>query len=605
MIPLTNIFEHVKSYKFNSILIKNLRLLLLLVLFPLLLLSIFGFFYYNTILEKEISITTLNAVQRVRDTIDTIISDTDKKINSIVSDDYVNLFFYVNDASLSPSNKIQRANNIQRLMNSYILSSDYIDSIYIYSEVNDYILSSRGSNVPKRFNDNEWIDKYNINRNIFDYCVYTRQLNYIFDNNNIHYFISVLKASQTYNQKNGIVVVNIDIKKLNSLMNNIIGLVADDFFIINDKDEIVYSNNYELLNKKYKDIPHITNVNLDTLNSPVFYKSNGINKVMTSVNSKYNNWTFVSIVPIKHYENNIYYVKSFIFIMLLLVFIITIVLSFVISIKIYQPINNIVSVIENPDEWVNLNTKKSIRNSDEYSYITQNVLKTYVSNKQMEEKLVNHLSLLKKAQTIALQSQINPHFLFNTLGAIKLMTMSLTKGENHASIMIALLADLFMLSMDTKDHLVPIKKEIQHANTYIKLLQIRYKNKFEVVWDIDEIISENMIVKLSFQPLIENAIYHGIKPLRSKGIITIKGYIHKEFVVIELTDNGVGMTTETVNSLNRSLSEDYIKESAHIGLSNVNQRIKLIFGDEYGITIKSELGKGTKISMIVPYTIKV
>ena len=135
---------------------------------------------------------------------------------------------------------------------------------------------------------------------------------------------------------------------------------------------------------------------------------------------------------------------------------------------------------------------------------------------------------------------------------------------------------------------------------YLEIQKIRYEDKFDVVWKIAPEVESCRIIRVVLQPLIENAIYHGIKPLTNKGLLTIRGYLNGETAELSVEDNGLGMTPEELNRLRENINGDVIKESAHIGLSNVNQRIRLYYGNEYGLIIDSREGIGTRVTIRFP-----
>ena len=166
--------------------------------------------------------------------------------------------------------------------------------------------------------------------------------------------------------------------------------------------------------------------------------------------------------------------------------------------------------------------------------------------------------------------------------------------------MIGSLAKLLRLGIETQDHLTTIEKEIEHAKTFIEILSVRYTDKLTVLWDIDTEILANKICKITLQPIIENAMYHGIKPLDASGIIFIKLKGYSDYIKIEVSDNGIGMPDDKINQLNEQLKIDYIKEDSSIGIMNVNQRIKLILGENYGLTVEKNGGTGIVVKIIIP-----
>ena len=163
-----------------------------------------------------------------------------------------------------------------------------------------------------------------------------------------------------------------------------------------------------------------------------------------------------------------------------------------------------------------------------------------------------------------------------------------------------MLRDLDILSQLAKDNLVSIEQELDYVKKYIYLLEFRYPDKFTVIWDINDDVLAYKIVKLSIQPLVENAVYHGIKPKRQKGSITIRSYLNGNTICLEVEDDGVGLKEEKVDEIKTLLSQDYTVEVEHLGLRNINQRVKLIFGEEFGITLKSKLNQGSIVTITIP-----
>ena len=201
---------------------------------------------------------------------------------------------------------------------------------------------------------------------------------------------------------------------------------------------------------------------------------------------------------------------------------------------------------------------------------------------------------LRLAEFRALQAQINPHFLYNTLDAIAWLCED---GRNEdAEEMVNALAKLFRISISKGHELIPIEKEIQHAESYLKIENFRYKNQFTYTFDVDESCLAYLCNKITLQPIIENTIYHGLNRMVDEGEIRIGIHQDETGIVFTVEDNGVGMTEA-------QCEEILHKESGSrtgIGIKNVNDRIKIYFGKEYGLTISSELDEGTCVSIRMP-----
>jgi two-component system sensor histidine kinase YesM len=208
---------------------------------------------------------------------------------------------------------------------------------------------------------------------------------------------------------------------------------------------------------------------------------------------------------------------------------------------------------------------------------------------------------LRKLQAFSLQSQINPHFLYNTLEMISLRSNVLLKGDNEISDIVSKLSGMIRNSMSINETLNTFSDEILHAKRYIDIMQLRYRDKFTVEWNIDESLKKCSIPKITLQPLIENAIYHGIKPMKGKGKIKISAIKAGSDLIIKIEDNGVGIYIEKQIELRAVLSLSGKSINERIGLSNINERLKLIFGKKYGLNLESEEGKGTICTITIPF----
>ncbi len=209
----------------------------------------------------------------------------------------------------------------------------------------------------------------------------------------------------------------------------------------------------------------------------------------------------------------------------------------------------------------------------------------------------------KQAEIKALQSQINPHFLYNTLDSIR--GQAIVAGNKGISDMTLALAKLFRYSISDINEFVPLSKELESIDNYLSIQCIRFNNKFTKKYNIDDDVLICKIPKLTLQPIVENAIHHGLEQSQGNGNILIKAYRTASQLFIRISDNGVGISHEQLLKINDALinNKDYSyskSSSSSVGLFNVNARIKLLFGENYGITIYSTLDIGTTINIVVP-----
>ena len=167
-----------------------------------------------------------------------------------------------------------------------------------------------------------------------------------------------------------------------------------------------------------------------------------------------------------------------------------------------------------------------------------------------------------------------------------------------AVVMVTALARLFRISLSKGKNIISLRDELEHAKNYLTIQNIRYKNRFDYYIEADESILDLACIKLVIQPLIQNAIYHGMEFMYGDGEIVVKAYTKNETLYIDIIDNGLGMTEEAVNKL--LTNESNSKKGSGIGLRNVNERIKLYFGIDYGLDIYSEPDEGTTIRIRMP-----
>lgn len=276
------------------------------------------------------------------------------------------------------------------------------------------------------------------------------------------------------------------------------------------------------------------------------------------------------------------------------------------SIKI--PLNRLLKRIEhvNKDEILAIRTVEVDLDSKDEHVILNNVFTSMLNrlNEVLEETYVTKINEtelrthIKELELVALQQRINPHFLYNLLDNV----FWIAQMQNYHEIgeMVSALGDFFKTSVSEKGAFVTIHTEIENVKSYVYLQKIMHKNQFEDQWDIDPEIMLYKTVKLILQPIIENCIVHGFEGMDNGGIIRISGRIQEDTVVFEVCDNGKGMDTETCEHIKRKMNSTILGIGDSIGMRNVNQRIKIYFGEPYGINIESQKFKGTTVSLCIP-----
>jgi len=560
--------------------------------------SIGIYVYYGNVLQDEIGAAYINSLSKVRDTMDMIMREVDRLSIRVASDNKIEQFVRINKEEFPDYNTIDILQNISSTIS--IFASDYINSIYVYSDKNNYILSSnKGGTMLPRFYDAAWLDEYMSQKDTKNFWISSRKVNDLVNDKEYYFITTFYLAPLNDIRRGGVVLVNLDASKLKSLLSDDNNNQMENIYICDGMKNILFSNNIYEIGETAESIPELKIV-LEENFSDEIYKIDGVKKVITQVRSKYNDWRFISVTPLNIYEEKMRNLTRLMWIMIFVDIAIAVIVSFIISVRVFMPIKGIIALLEDPENYFQRKNRIQQEGFNEFKYIAMNIMKSFDENKHMEEELTRRMDMLKQAQTAALQAQINPHFLYNTLQTINWLAMGLTKGENDATNVIEALSDILRVSMETESHLIPIEDEILHAQRYVEIQQIRYKNKFEVIWDVEEDIMDKLIAKITLQPIIENAIYHGIKPKKGKGYIVIQGFAEGDNIIFSILDDGIGMSEDKISALNEELVNCYIKGDQHIGIRNVNQRIKLIFGEEYGVRLIGRREGGLEVKIVIP-----
>lgn len=243
--------------------------------------------------------------------------------------------------------------------------------------------------------------------------------------------------------------------------------------------------------------------------------------------------------------------------------------------------------------------KFDVRDSQEVGMLSDSLNTMIDKINELLGQITQEQIRLRKAEFELLQSQINPHFLYNTLDAIVWLAEA---GEQKKVVsMVGSLSDFFRTSLNQGKDMISIKEELLHVTSYLEIQQVRYQDILRYKIDVSEELHKFSIPKITIQPLVENALYHGIKNKRGQGNITITGHGEQDYFAIRIQDDGIGIREDRLLQVRDGIQNRVPTENEIYGLYNVNERIALNFGEKYGIKIESTYGQGTVVDIILPY----
>lgn len=431
-------------------------------------------------------------------------------------------------------------------------------------------------------------------------------------------YLTLLKAiPKTGSQGNlGVIVINISLQHLSEMFNENNpyinrGTLAStrsqylqkgDLVLLSDLGVIQYFiPNLYFVKLNDTMIHEILNLNTDS----IIRKIDDKEYLITAIKSDLTGWSLCSIVPRNNLLQSVYEIRNVIIKTGLICVAVAFIMSYIVALSISRPIKSLKSTMGKVDEN-NIDILYVDDFDDEVGVLgkkfnsmikrIQNLINTvYEAELNKKEEMLRR----KQAELDALQMQINPHFLYNTLDIIRWQVMADENSEHKSSKMISAFSDLLRLGTKRSANLVPIREEVEHVKAYIEVVRFDLEYNLQVSYDISDEINTCKIPKFTFQPLIENVIVHGFSHKQGDGQIVIEGAIENNDIVIKITDNGEGMTSDVLDSINENL-DTIDPKSKSIGLRNVNERIKLYFGEQYGLKLKSTQGENTTALILIP-----
>lgn len=324
---------------------------------------------------------------------------------------------------------------------------------------------------------------------------------------------------------------------------------------------------------------------------------NGTRQTVVTKTVGYTGWKLVGVIKGTGISLNMLKTRLFIVFVILLIIFIVILINSYISFRVTNPIRELEKSVKALEEG-NLDADIYMGGSYEVQHLGKSVQDMKFRIKGLMQDIVSEHEEKRKSEFDSLQAQINPHFLYNTLDIIVWQIEN--EKQSEAVHTVTALARFFRLSLGKGKNIVTVKDEIDHVRNYLMIQHMRFKNKFDYEFDVAEDVLELPSLKLMLQPLVENAIYHGMEFMDGDGMITVKAWRKEDELYLSVADNGLGMTEDKVEMILTGKSTSGNGRGSGIGVKNVNERIKLYFGEAYGLTIDSEPDEGTTVIIHLP-----
>lgn len=344
----------------------------------------------------------------------------------------------------------------------------------------------------------------------------------------------------------------------------------------NLQKESRYEDNMEIWEN---DVQIVTSLVGDTMSQYIYYEVKGIQQSRAAYQAFFMNMIRFSLLGMG------------------IVLILVIILSYYIPRSITMPITRISRVTDQVAKG-NLSVRAAAESGAEARMLSDSLNAMIDKINELLDQVTTEQIRLRKAEFELLQAQINPHFLYNTLDTI--VWLAEAGDQKRVVSMVGNLSDFFRTSLNQGKDIISIREELAHVRSYLEIQQVRYQDILRYEITVPEDLYEYKIPKITIQPLVENALYHGIKNKRGQGTITVSGKSKENGFVLYVRDNGIGMTQERLNEVRAGIQKLSYTGKEIYGLYNVNERIRLNFGETYGISIESTYGEGTCVSISLP-----
>ncbi len=545
--------KFINNYKRNSLFTQYFQHFILVVLIPVILLCLLTYTFFTKTLNQEITDKSALKAMQAAVAYDDAFEKTNNLYSQINVSKDINYLFRLeslDDIGQYIQNPLE---NIKKLTDNYVNTVQGLKSIYLYNQTTDYVFAFYGNtgNYLNNFSDKTWYEKY-IENNKENYISFTS------DENNIIFCYNIQKSSQ----HQGILTIVID----SSVINN-------TYIDHEENDSIYFSFEKDISASQPTQITKV---------------SGAMHEVSVSLSNYPAILHFRTAAKSLKKAQRLYYFAYLPLIILAILF--SLLLAYLYSKKQYNSIIKLISAIEEPAIF------KDEKNASEISYLITASQSLHTRISDLEDVLAKKIANLQKAQSLALQNQITPHFIINTLNLINTSIINEVGHDTEAVKLTHLLSKIISTSTDNTEYIIPFTDELDAIKNYVHLMLIKYDFDFDVSWNVSSEVYQLYTIKHIIQPILENAIEHGIKPLfnTKSCTININVYIeNKNNFIIEISNNGVPISPEKLTEIENSLINDDIYTKCNIGLSNVAYRLRLIWGDKYGVKIKSDSEKTT------------
>lgn len=561
------------------------------------------YFYNNSkkLLEKSMGESNYRFISGIVDNLDSKVKQVSQFTNIIYTDrGVVDLLLRKSeDADKFDKVKGQVIGDIERQF-QYQPITGYINSMFILGENGlDLRNGAEAFLIDKaKIKNSEWYNKGRQSNGDFQWWYAVK--NYA-GRHGTEYVIPMYRVMNDLNtgQKRGDLILLFSASFFEDCYSNTKMGSDEELYIIADDGTIIFSNNYGLLGKKIEEgglkISQLKDAYIQNFEVTIGKEK----KLVTYKKSTSIGWKIIHIYPLTEIQKQRRVILSSTLLLVAILILLSMSFSVFLSENFARPIKRLVKQV-NLVAQGQFDSLVTLKSQNEIGELGRNIEKMAKDIRNLLNEVVLKEEEKRKFEIKMLQSQINPHFLYNTLNSIKWMAS--LQGADGIRDMVSSLGRLLKSALNDSDEKITIREELAILEDYFYIQHIRYKGKVKFRNNAQsDALLDNLILKFTLQPLVENSVFHGLEPMEEPGEIVLSVEEGNQCIIIIVEDNGVGMDSEKISQIMNDDGKGFsMRGFRGIGLGNVNRRIKLEFGEQYGLTLESELGKYTKAKVCLP-----
>jgi two-component system sensor histidine kinase YesM len=579
---------NLKKIRGSSIRFKLLMYFILLIIFPIFTLGLIGNLIYSTSMEKQTNNHTVQMIEQVKHNVEFHINDMENIISYLAQDPAIADFM---STAIDSADRQAIEANARRAVSTFERIHPEIAGILVANEQDLYISNAMHKMSRDSLTTEMWyreaaaqpsgihLISKPLGRNL--------ATGYSADD-----VVSVVKAfnDPVTGQLKGVILIDLRLDIIKKITEDI-KLGKNGFIYITDANGgIVYAPVNAIVYRIKAEV-------LDDAVSSVIKKIGQASYQIIYEQSQYTKWKTIGVFSVEETEEEIARIRIIFFGIGLLTLVLAVIAAMFFTSSIAKPLSKLRSLMKQAEAG-DLTVQFKSRYNDEIGQLGNSFNNMIREISKLIDLVYTEQKSKREAELKTLQAQIKPHFLYNTLDTIHWMAQA--HGADDIEEVVGALANLFRIGLSKGKEMITVDEELEHIKSYLIIQKARYEDKLDYAVEFDDDILQYSVIKLLLQPLVENAIYHGINARRGGGKIVIIAKKRNNQLYFSVTDNGKGILPEKMREINEMLLRKKSSDHQGYGVFNVNERIRLVFGDEYGLVFHSVYGEGTTVEIWHP-----